>query len=471
MAGWEPLAESDPVPGDPAAVAGLVHRLDATAEVMRDQTERMRGIDAKSFWEGEAAEQFARHQEELPPLLDRLVERYARVSAALAAYHPSLDEAQAMARQALARARVAEADITTAERGLEAMEQHAQDARLRADQQTATSPPGSPPVEPEPWAGPNWDAALVEAKADMDAARRLLDDAKELRDEAAQRATGEIDAAIDDDLKNEVGFFVALRRGAGAIVEALPVEEFAQVMGVVAGVLAIAALAFPVLAPIALVAGGLSLLATATLATAGEASWGAVGLEVIGLIGVGRVFTAMSRAARGTAAARAAATVPKGLTGKVTATTGTKVSGAAARSTLTKQYGRVAGHYGTEASPGLRRSFERGMSALRPRSMMDQYGDDMARLGRDPVGAMRQSFGDQVADLRGGISPALEGVPAIRSMPDLSRDATRLARIGFAADVGAASPSVVSAGQNVHDWMTTDMGERGAGVRPIPVVP
>lgn len=470
MSDWSPLAGSDPIPGDPPAVGGLVERLDATTEVIREQTARMQGIDAQSFWEGEAAEQFANHQKELPGLLDNLVERYARVSAALSAYHPSLDEAQVMARQALTRARAAEADIAQAERGLDQMEQQADDARLRADQQNVTRPPGTPPVEPEPWAGPNWDGALSTAQADMDAARRLLDDARELRDEAVQRAAGEIEEAIDDDLKNESGFFAALKRGAGDFVDAFPVEEFAQVMSVVSGVLAIAALAFPVLAPLALVAGGLSLLATATLATAGEASWWAVGGEVIGLLGVGRVFTAMSRVARGSAAARVATSLPKGLP-KVVSSTGKTVSGAAARSTMAKQLGRVSGQYGAEANFGVRKALQRGFAALKPSSLMRQYGDDIARLRRDPVGAMKGSFAEQVADVTGRISPAVADVPALQSMPDLSRGATRLARIGLAADTAAASPSMVSAGQTVNDWAGTDMGERGAAVQPIPVVP
>ncbi|MDP8993093.1 MAG: hypothetical protein M3N31_08610 [Actinomycetota bacterium] len=191
----------------------------------------------------------------------------------------------------------------------------------------------------------------------------------------------------------------------------------------------------------------------------------------VGIIGVGRVFTAMSRADRGGAAARAAASLPKGVTGTVVSTTGRRVTGAAARSTLAKQYGRVAAHYGAEARIGLGPSFRSGMSALKPSSLVDQYGDDLSRLRSDPVGALRQSYSEQVADLRGGISPALRDVPAIQSMPDLSRGATRLARIGVGADAAAASPSVVSAGQTVHDWMTTDMGERGAAVQPIPVLP
>jgi hypothetical protein len=43
---WEPLASSDPIPGDPDAVAALAERLRAVAGTIAEQNDRLRSIEA-----------------------------------------------------------------------------------------------------------------------------------------------------------------------------------------------------------------------------------------------------------------------------------------------------------------------------------------------------------------------------------------------------------------------------------------
>ncbi|MGH9247019.1 MAG: WXG100 family type VII secretion target [Acidimicrobiales bacterium] len=297
---WSPLAARDPIPGDPDAIMGLVGRLDTTRAVIEEQVARLRGIDAAAFWTGDAADNFRKHKEDLPPRLDLLIIRYQRVSGALSGYAPDLDQAQQMARRALEQARQAEADLQRAEQGIDAMESHYRREQTRAGSYNETNP-DSPPYDPEPWHGPNYYGHRTDAEADMGAARQLLEQATELRDRAANAAADEVDEAINDDLENEGGLFAGLKRLAASIVDALPIEELAAVAGVAAAVLAIAALLVPGvgwLASAALIAGLVSFGLDTVLFAAGDKSAWEWGLSAFG-VALGGAGALASRLAKG----------------------------------------------------------------------------------------------------------------------------------------------------------------------------
>lgn len=196
---WSPLATTDPVPGDPGAVALLARRLRSTAEDLRCQATRLRAVRADDFWDGHAARVFSQHQRDLPPRIDAVVGRYARVAGALDRYHPKLAEAQTMARRALTQARQAEIDGHAAALGVAAMEAHDRAAVAAADASSA-SHPQSPPRPPAPWPGPDWHARLREANDRLDAARGLLLAAQDVRDEASRTCARVLHHAVDDEL-------------------------------------------------------------------------------------------------------------------------------------------------------------------------------------------------------------------------------------------------------------------------------
>ena len=60
--------------------------------------------------------------------------------------------------------------------------------------------PDRVPREPAPWSGPDWASALADAEAELEAARRLLEDAVDMRDQAARVAAGDLAEARSDDL-------------------------------------------------------------------------------------------------------------------------------------------------------------------------------------------------------------------------------------------------------------------------------
>jgi hypothetical protein len=302
MAGdWSPLAGRDPVPGDPGAVMSLVGRLDTTRGVIEEQVGRLRAVDAAAFWEGEAATAFRGHKDDLPPKLDMLVTRYQRVSGALSAYAPELDTARQMARRALEQARQAEADLRRAAEGIAAMEAHARREEQRAEAHDDADA-DSPPYHAQPWSGPDFHGLQEDAQADMAAARRLLEQAVDLRDRAAERAEDEIGDAIDDGLENEGGLFAGIRRGATWLVDNLPIEELATVAGIVAAGLALAVLlSIPGpgwLAGAALVAGLVSFGLDTVLFAAGDKDWQSWALSAFG-VALGGAGAVAGRLAQG----------------------------------------------------------------------------------------------------------------------------------------------------------------------------
>ncbi|HVW31797.1 MAG TPA: hypothetical protein VHL53_04595, partial [Acidimicrobiia bacterium] len=59
MADWTPLAEGDPLPGDPNGVADLVGRLRGEVGRIRAAATRLRAVNAGDFWTGDSANEFA----------------------------------------------------------------------------------------------------------------------------------------------------------------------------------------------------------------------------------------------------------------------------------------------------------------------------------------------------------------------------------------------------------------------------
>jgi len=457
---WSPLAGENPIPGDPGRVAALARRLGHTGDVIRGQSNRLRGVKA-GWWKGPAADNFTRHQEKLPPLLDDVADRYEQVASALDAYHPVLDDAQNMAREARDRAKIAQADIERALQGIAAMQAHAQNEAASASQWNAANPK-EPPRSPAPWSGPNWHYELQEAEGDMEAARALLEDAKAVRDGAAERAAGTITAAVDDSLRNEGGFSGFLKRTGNWLVHtALPV--LADITSWAAAILGIAALFFPVLAPFALAAAALSLALDVAMVATGQGSWENVMIGVVGLatFGVGRVAGVAARAAR-SARAGVLANAVKGarVGGKWVSSTGRTVSGATAQSTLVKQLRTVEAFY---------KPARTGWRAILPDASEWRAA---AKVFRDPVKTVRGSWDEQLASMTGRLDPAIARVPAIQRWGDIAPDATKQVRHTLTFEAVVSSKGVEQAREASGSRRAAEEAEdRGEDTEAIPAHP
>ncbi|MDQ4125174.1 MAG: WXG100 family type VII secretion target [Actinomycetota bacterium] len=304
---WQPLCESNPIPGNPDGVAVLSKNLASVACELREQTLTLQRISSEDFWEGDAADEFREHQTKLPPYLEQLATRYEKVSDALGEYHPELHEAQQEAFRALQKAQQAEQDIRAAELRVQQKAQWERDEQCRVDTWNAANPK-EPPLSAQGWdysQGGDPAGELAAAHAALAAARRELECAIERYEDAARRCAQQIESAIDDELKNESGL-LALGKKIFALFKGLmTLKNLATYYEIVSLVFAGLALAFAWFPPLAAAfgiaaaaAGVIKLLITLEMKRRGDADWGDVAEEVgwtalgVATLGVGRLAKA-----------------------------------------------------------------------------------------------------------------------------------------------------------------------------------
>jgi hypothetical protein len=297
------------------------------AEKIRDMTASLKKVqadDIKSVFINSMIEK----RDEVIPDLKLIADRYETSGNAMRVYGDVLDSAKEMAKQARADSWAAHRDLIAA-----------QQAQAAANP-TVMTPGGAiavaPPVPVGPVIGPappDYEEDIRLAKAALDRADALLEEAKELRDRAAGRARNELDEANHDDLKNpNRGFFSSpiggivdsiknfpknvvtlstavaagtaafLNDPAGALGGAIvgvakwtvdsfsSLETFSSHLGLIGGALGIAALFFPPTSLIATIGFAISATKLATdtyLAATGRASWGDVTMSAIGMAAFG----------------------------------------------------------------------------------------------------------------------------------------------------------------------------------------
>ena len=356
---WLPLAETDPVPGDHYAVGELGAFFTDDAARIRAVMTELTSLDA-GVWEGEAAEAFTRRRGQLIPHLEALATRWEGAGRALSAWAPALLDARDLAVRALRLAQTAEEERSRAQAQLD---------QARADAASAAAEPAAIAVAatglaapaPDPWAVPFWQHQVDEQEASLDAARRLLGQARELYDAGAARCEAALHTSTDDRLENHGGILAGVRRTIHHSVARFPqIKTVAKYVGLVAGALALTAAMFTGVGELAVAAyavGGLATTLDTALAISGDAKvstavWDAVGLLTFG---AGRAYAS---AARGTAAARAAkeesVLATRSLRGVVAESIrgGRPLTGAAARSRLLRLYKEWKA-FAPEAAEGL----------------------------------------------------------------------------------------------------------------------
>lgn len=184
---WTPLADRDPVPGDPYEVGRLARRISDTAEEMTRQAAALRRM-ADYEWDSDAGDEFKHNAESAAKELDKVHGRYTKAGSALSSWVDPLARAQSEADGLLAQA-----------------QSHDQDRRRLA---------ACPPVAPAAAATPEEQHAYQTAKAQHDDALAHANcQIKALQDKLATvvsdlQATGKHvahairDGADSDGLKN-----------------------------------------------------------------------------------------------------------------------------------------------------------------------------------------------------------------------------------------------------------------------------
>jgi hypothetical protein len=282
----------NPIVGDPDRIAKLATDLTGTADTLRTQNQRLRSVNSDTFWKGEAATAFNTFKEKLPPLLDKVIERYTKVGSALATYHPEIREAQLLATRALRDYQAAKGDQQIAQTNA----QHKQMLQTQACNQHKDFV----------WNGPLPEQQLAQAQDRMQAAVREMTQAMQQRDQAAHTCSARVGHAIDDDLKNESWWKRALTSFGKWALDGL--EKLAPVLRKVGGYLGIAALALgwvPVVGEIlgaaALAVNAAALIADGVLYAAGhKVSASQILADVVGVLPLAK----MAKAAGGLRALR-----------------------------------------------------------------------------------------------------------------------------------------------------------------------
>jgi hypothetical protein len=280
---WRPLAETDPVPGDPQAVRDLAARYARASELVGEQAGSVRRVDAAADWDGSAAQAFRTRVGDLPRDLDRVGVRLNHVARALLEFAPALESAQRRARSALAQAQQAQA----------------QQAQVQAGA-GATSPFASWPALLSGTLSP----AEQEMRAAVHSAARLLATAVEEHQVAVSRCARALHRAGDDQLRNPHGWRRVL----------LAVSKIAGQVSTWLGVAAVALCWVPglgqALGAVALSAAGVTLLADLLLTAYGDRGWRSIALDGVGVLPGGRTLrfasTLPREATQGRAAIRAA---------------------------------------------------------------------------------------------------------------------------------------------------------------------
>jgi hypothetical protein len=189
---FSPLADVDPVPGDPAAVHRWSSAATAVADDLAEARTHVERSSVAGIMVGLAADRFEETRAETGEAAGAAEIRLDEAAGAARRYADALEEAQDQAREALRRARDAEARIAAATAGIAAMRRHALTEARRVERLAAA---GDETARPRPWEGPDHHALLAEADGEMAAARALLDVAVAARDAAAQTFTSTLVAA------------------------------------------------------------------------------------------------------------------------------------------------------------------------------------------------------------------------------------------------------------------------------------
>lgn len=291
-ADWSPLAGSDPVPGDPAGIAAEAAHLKGVAEQIAGQVAVLRKIAAsQSDEKGQHAGKLQSAASDTAGQLDKVTGRYQQTAAALQAWVPELEYAQAQSLKALAQA---------------------QDAHARQQaHQPVQRPPGKEVTHQQQHDDQARARAYNQASADLAAAKSMLDDAVGHRDAKASEAAAKIESAVGADADS---WLESMWADVKSFTDryAWLIKDICTVLEVVATVLAVVALFIPglnllVLAGIALTA--LALVGRALLAATGNGSWFDVGMDVLALatFGLGSGARAIGLIGRGLARSTTAA--------------------------------------------------------------------------------------------------------------------------------------------------------------------
>ncbi|MEU9408408.1 hypothetical protein AB0E08_22325 [Streptomyces sp. NPDC048281] len=289
---WHPVAESDPVPGDPDRLASLGKTLRKTADELERQIKNLKAVAEVDAWDSKAGKGFREKARGNVKKLEAAFERYDTAATAIGSavvevgggyedklhasprnYASDLNRAQEIASAALKDAQDAEERKGAAQKSLDGLSDK---GRKKEDVDKDRK---------------GYEVKRDAAKDEIEAAREKINQAKKIRDGAARRAADSVDAIINHDSLKD-GFWDTL------------VQEIADVaswVATVCGILSLVVGWIPVigqalagvLGAIAMIATLINFVAIFVQVLQGNAEWMDLGMAALGflMMGVGKGFS------------------------------------------------------------------------------------------------------------------------------------------------------------------------------------
>ncbi|MDQ1038012.1 uncharacterized protein YukE [Streptomyces sp. V3I8] len=200
---WPPLWDEDPTPGDPNEVAALGRKLRKTAEMIDEQSRVIKALSSVDGWDSDAGRAFNEVADGAGDRLKKAFERYDEAANALGTkvaegeskeFAGELHRAQTKADRALADYQEAEAEHDVADR----------EVKKFTDKYPVVSQiPAADKTEYE-----RWEKKRDDALERIGQARKAVKDAREMFEDAGDRAARHIKNVVHHDAVRDPGGFM-----------------------------------------------------------------------------------------------------------------------------------------------------------------------------------------------------------------------------------------------------------------------
>ncbi|GAA3496073.1 hypothetical protein GCM10019016_031740 [Streptomyces prasinosporus] len=288
---WQPLCESDPVPGDPEEIRAEVKHMISVAKKLRDQAKKLKAISDDETLKGKYVKALREESATLERHMREVAGRYERVHGHLTTWSNELEDFQADADKVLHQAKQKQDEIEA--------------EKAKSGSGDKDTPQASPSGTEHPDDDP------------LKSYRTRLSTITGDRDTRASHHAGKIRAEIDDVIEDSTW-----DNFKGWVHEyADEIKAFIDVLGWVATFAGFLALAIPGLNVLVLGIAALTIGLRLLLVASGDASWTDVifdvvgGLLVVGGLGAAAKLASGAKATVSAAQAARTAGLSRGLRG------------------------------------------------------------------------------------------------------------------------------------------------------------
>ncbi|MGW0496807.1 hypothetical protein ACWD0Z_15620 [Streptomyces sp. NPDC003007] len=286
---WQPLCDSDPVPGDPEEIRAEVKHMVSVAKKLREQAKNLQAISDEDTLKGKYVKRLREESGTLEKHMREVADRYERVHGHLTTWSNELEDFQSDADKVLRQAKEKQGEI---------------EAEKKKEAASADKDTPRPSVS-----GTDHDP--------LQSYRSRLNEITGNRDTRADHHAGKIRAEIDDVIEDSPWDDIKgwVHDNADLI------KAFIDVLGWVATVAGFLALAIPGLNLLVLGIAALTIGLRLLLVASGDATWTDVifdvvgGLLVVGGIGAASKLARGAKATVGAAQAARTAGLSRGLRG------------------------------------------------------------------------------------------------------------------------------------------------------------